>query len=255
MWNNSHSPHHDLPSAMAWANSPSFVNGIHANHIPHITAFPRAPPVMVNVGSPVHHHIGSAPPVNSAFWDRRHPYTGESPEASGFHLGSLGRMGFPRSSLAHPLEFTSHNIFSHGGGNCTDLTKNGGVHSSQQMGHLFPGRNPVISMPASVDSPNDCVRSLSYRRNESNSSNGDKKQFELDIDRIIHGEDSRTTLMIKNIPNKYTSKMLLAAIDEHCRGTYDFIYLPIDFKNKCNVGYAFINMIDPQQIIPLYKVW
>lgn len=24
--------------------------------------------------------------------------------------------------------------------------------------------------------------------------------------------------------------MLLAAIDEQCRGTYDFLYLPIDFK-------------------------
>ena len=29
---------------------------------------------------------------------------------------------------------------------------------------------------------------------------------------------------------RYTSKMLLAAIDEQCRGTYDFLYLPIDFK-------------------------
>ena len=29
---------------------------------------------------------------------------------------------------------------------------------------------------------------------------------------------------------RYTSKMLLAAIDESHRGMYDFLYLPIDFK-------------------------
>ena len=57
------------------------------------------------------------------------------------------------------------------------------------------------------------------------------------------GEDKRTTLMVKNIPNKYTQKMLLATIDEQFKGQYDFFYLPIDFKNKCNVGYAFLNMV------------
>jgi len=56
-------------------------------------------------------------------------------------------------------------------------------------------------------------------------------------------EDRRTTLMIKNIPNKYTQKMLLQTMDEQFRGGYDFFYLPIDFKNKCNVGYAFINLV------------
>lgn len=67
------------------------------------------------------------------------------------------------------------------------------------------------------------------------------------------GGDKRTTLMIKNIPNKYTQKMLLTTIDETFRGTYDFFYLPIDFKNKCNVGYAFINMVRPEYIIPLIQ--
>ncbi|XP_039069382.1 protein MEI2-like 1 isoform X1 [Hibiscus syriacus] len=252
MWktNNSHQQHPS--SAMVWPNSPSFVNGVHSYRLPHMPAFPRAPPAMFNVGSPVHYHIGSAPP-NSAPWDRRNPYAAESPDTSGFHLGSLGSVGFHGTSPSYPVDIASHNIFSHVGG--VDLMKNGGVHSPQQLCHLYPGRNPMISMPTSLDSPNERVRNFSQRRNDLNSSNADKKQYELDIDRIICGDDSRTTLMIKNIPNKYTSKMLLAAIDEHCRGTYDFIYLPIDFKNKCNVGYAFINMIDPQQIIPFHKAF
>ena len=67
------------------------------------------------------------------------------------------------------------------------------------------------------------------------------------------GEDKRTTLMVKNIPNKYTQKMLLATIDEHFKGQYDFFYLPIDFKNKCNVGYAFLNMVWALPILQLHE--
>lgn len=65
--------------------------------------------------------------------------------------------------------------------------------------------------------------------------------------------DPRTTLMIRNIPNKYTQRMMLDFLDLRHRDTYDFFYLPIDFRNRCNVGYAFINMVDPKHVAELAR--
>jgi hypothetical protein len=51
-----------------------------------------------------------------------------------------------------------------------------------------------------------------------------------------------TTMMLRNIPNKYTQAKLLQELDENgFAGTYNFFYLPMDVHNRSNVGYAFIN--------------
>ncbi|XP_050375448.1 protein MEI2-like 4 isoform X2 [Argentina anserina] len=250
-WNNSFQPQ---APGMMWSSSPSFANGIAAVHPSQRThGLPRAPSHMLNPTMPINnHHVGSAPGANS-IWDRRQAYAGESPKASGYHPGSIGNMRMPNNS-PHSLDFVSRNMYPHVNGNSMDLSiphKNVGHQAHHQRCMMYPGRSQMGPVINSFDQPTERPRN---RRNEGSSNQGDnKKQYELDIDRIMRGDDTRTTLMIKNIPNKYTSKMLLAAIDERHRGTYNFIYLPIDFKNKCNVGYAFINMTDPRQIVPLYQ--
>ncbi len=81
----------------------------------------------------------------------------------------------------------------------------------------------------------------------------ERGKFVISLENILNKKDGRTTLMVKNIPNKYNQKMLLNQIDETHKGQYDFFYLPIDFQNKCNVGYAFINFIAPIFIPGFYE--
>jgi len=52
---------------------------------------------------------------------------------------------------------------------------------------------------------------------------------------------TETTVMLRNIPNKFMPDALAKQLSHEWKGMFDFIYLPIDFKNKCNVGYGFVN--------------
>ncbi|KAK9150820.1 hypothetical protein Syun_009129 [Stephania yunnanensis] len=203
-----------------------------------------------------HHHVGSAP--SGVHFERHFGFFPESPETSYMSPPvNYGGMGFNRNEGNFMMNMGTRATVNSGASLSGNMPENGSafrVMPSSRMGPLYMGSGPYLGPGASsIEGLAERGRS---RRVESNGSQIDsKKQYQLDLDKIINGEDIRTTLMIKNIPNKYTSKMLLAAIDESHRGTYDFLYLPIDFKNKCNVGYAFINMVSPSHIIPFYQAF
>jgi len=60
-------------------------------------------------------------------------------------------------------------------------------------------------------------------------------------------DDGSTTVMLRNIPNKYTRSMLIEQLHRAgFRGQIDYLYLPTDFANRCNVGYCFINFRTPE---------
>ncbi|KAL2068332.1 hypothetical protein VTL71DRAFT_16430 [Oculimacula yallundae] len=85
-------------------------------------------------------------------------------------------------------------------------------------------------------------RQLGLRSARANQAAGQHNH--VDIERIRAGIDVRTTVMLRNIPNKVDQAMLKEIVDESSFGKYDFMYLRIDFSNNCNVGYAFINFHD-----------
>lgn len=64
-----------------------------------------------------------------------------------------------------------------------------------------------------------------------------------------------TTVMMRNLPNDYTREMLLDLLDSHgFHGHYNFIYLPIDFKRKAGLGYAFVNLATPEAAQRMFAI-
>ncbi|KAF9070643.1 RNA recognition motif 2-domain-containing protein [Rhodocollybia butyracea] len=81
--------------------------------------------------------------------------------------------------------------------------------------------------------------------------NGEHNQ--LNLANVESGVDTRTTVMIKNIPNKMSDKDLKNYLDKVCPRRIDFLYLRMDFKNGCNVRYAFVNFISVADLILFAK--
>ncbi|KAK1598814.1 RNA recognition domain-containing protein 2 [Colletotrichum navitas] len=126
----------------------------------------------------------------------------------------------------------------------------------QFSGPMFSHSSHAVSAMGSMSptARNESRRQSAARVNRSPYYNVASHHNHVDVNRIREGIDVRTTIMLRNIPNKVDQAMLKRIVDESSWGKYDFMYLRIDFANDCNVGYAFINFVDPLDIIDSDKV-
>lgn len=70
---------------------------------------------------------------------------------------------------------------------------------------------------------------------------------ESDLAEKYKGPGNCTTVMIRNIPTEYTQDELIQEVCESLEASnlFDFFYLPWDTQNSGNVGYCFVNFLDP----------
>ena len=81
--------------------------------------------------------------------------------------------------------------------------------------------------------------------------NNVSKSNDIDIKKILSLEERRKTLMIKNIPNKFTINDFLRIFSEF-NEKFNLFLIPTDIKRKKNYGYAYINFLESLDIIYFY---
>ena len=91
----------------------------------------------------------------------------------------------------------------------------------------------------------------------------DYSKYRIDLDKVRSGEDSRLTLMLKNIPNElifhsniitsFTQDQMLAILDSHIPNQYDFFYMPVDIETNCNLGFGYVSVTSSDSLLHLYK--
>lgn len=65
--------------------------------------------------------------------------------------------------------------------------------------------------------------------------------FPVDVEEI---DATKCTLIMQNIPNRYSRTMLLELFDDSgYQNLYNLVYLPTDFMTSVNFGYAFVHFI------------
>lgn len=124
------------------------------------------------------------------------------------------------------------------------------VHAQQERARAWADEavEPSSTIPA------ETAADAAEPRSPSTVSSRKSKCVDVEVEVAAPGEETFTTVMIRNVPNDYTRTMLIELLDaQGFHGKYDFVYLPVDFKKSSGLGYAFVNFPVQQDALRIRK--
>ena len=127
------------------------------------------------------------------------------------------------------------------------------INNNGNINNINQNYNLMINNNGNLNNNNFCSMSEGSIPHHSNKDNVDSPKNIIHIENILKSKDKRTTLIIRNIPNRYTITLLLQEINKNYYRKYDVVYLPQDFINNSNLGFGFINFLDHMYLVMFYE--
>ena len=202
------------------------------------------PPISSNVGYPykgsflstnTNSHNQSGHKIDSSLSSE----SGQSPH----YLSNIQSMPYNHTMN----NFRSNNFYFPFAGDVTPINNRHIYTSSFKSNeNLFTQRQP-FSLNA-----NSYKTKTEYNNKFSRNNFGFKVEKQIiNLENVALGIETRTTVMIRNIPIKYSTIELEKEL-EPFEGKYNCLYMPYDYENEGNRGYAFLNLTKPLHMLLLY---
>jgi RNA recognition motif-containing protein len=72
---------------------------------------------------------------------------------------------------------------------------------------------------------------------------------------VMRGDDPRTALILRNLPNKMSFSQLTSLVEATHAGAFSKLQLPMDRRSGRNLGYAFIRLNSSEDVLSFWKAW
>ena len=120
----------------------------------------------------------------------------------------------------------------------------------------FNSNEMIFKQPFSLNAQS--FSNKGYKTNQNNNINNNsfgnksKEKQVINLEDVALGKETRTTVMIRNIPIKYTDEVLEKEL-KRFEGKYDCLYMPFDYEKGGNKGYSFLNLKSPYHVLLFYE--